>query len=180
MIKIFSLLYLAFNFSGIYDYSVPLIEGGSQSLSSYTNKRLLIITLPVSQDASADSLLYSLDTLATAHNLTHKVIAVPSFEDGFTVAQRSALQTWYRSKLGNHILITDGLYTRKTSAGQQHGLFQWLTKVANNGIFDIDVDGPGYKFFVLSDGKLHALLRPLSKMWGPAVNSALTVEPETE
>ncbi len=183
MIKLFSIVYLTIglfaNTAGIHDYTVPLIEGGTQQLSAYSNKRLYIVTLPVAQSAAADSLLYSLDTLASAHQATHKVIAVPAFEDGFTTDQKTVLQQWYRSKLGNYVLITDGMYTRKSSGSQQHVLFQWLTKSVNNQIFDAEVEGPGHQFFVMPDGKLYGILQAQFGVGSSVANKVLTAPQQT-
>ena len=160
----------------IYDFSVPKIEGGSQALSAYAGKKILVITLPVVQNASADSMLYSLDTLATAHAASLKVVAVPSYEDGFTAAQKTQLKLWYRSKLGTGILITDGLYTRKTSGTQQHALFKWLTDDNQNDMFNIDVEGPGHKFFTKGNGSLYGELTPQIKIWSAAVQRTLNMQ----
>jgi glutathione peroxidase-family protein len=160
----------------IHDYQVPTIEGGTQSLSAYQNKKLLVITLPLSQDPAADSFLYSLDTLATAHANDLKVVAVPSFEDGFTIAGRPQLLQWYRSKLSQLVLITDGFYTRKSSGSLQHPLFKWMTDENMNEVFNIDVDGPGYKFFARGDGQLYSVLRPISKISGPSVQKTLNTQ----
>lgn len=157
----------------IYSYSVPKIEGGNQALSAYQGKRILVVTLPITQNAAADSMLYSLDTLATANAARVKVIAVPAYEDGFTAAQRAQLKTWYRSKLSTLVIITDGLYTRKTSGTQQHGLFKWLTTVTENQVFNIDVAGPNHKFFAKENGELYGVLLPQSKISGASVQKTL-------
>lgn len=73
---------LVFLTGSIHDFSVPKIEGGTQSLSAYQGKKILIITLPLSQTVSTDSMLYALDTLATAHTSTLKVIAVLLMKTG--------------------------------------------------------------------------------------------------
>lgn len=176
LLSIASAMSLSLFTGSIHDYTVPKIEGGNQSLSAYQGKKVLIITLPLLQNASTDSMLNSLDTLASARNATLKVIAVPSYEDGFTAAQKIQLQQWYRSRLGNYILITDGLYTRKTSGSQQHPLFKWLTEEDQNEIFDIDVDGPGYKFFAKTNGQLYGVLRPSSKISGQTVQKTLQIQ----
>lgn len=167
---------LVFLTGSIHDFSVPKIEGGTQSLSAYQGKKILIITLPLSQTVSTDSMLYALDTLATAHTSTLKVIAVPSYEDGYTPAQKSALTAWYRSMLGTGIVITEGLYTRRTSGGQQHPLFAWLTKESQNELFDIDIEGPGYKYFAKGNGQLYGVLRPASKISGLSVQKTLRIQ----
>lgn len=160
----------------IHDYSVPKIEGGNQSLSAFQGKKVLIITLPLVQNAAADSMLYCLDTLAAARITGLKVIAVPSYEDGYTPAQKNQLTNWYRSKLGNYIVVTDGLRTRKTSGAQQHPLFKWMTTDAQNDVFNIDVAGPGFKFFAKANGQLYGVLRPHSKIGGASVQKTLRMQ----
>lgn len=162
--------------TSIYNYSVPKIEGGNQALAAYQGKKILIITLPLQQNAAADSMLYSLDTLAAAHVTQLAVIATPSYEDGFTAAQRNQLRQWYRSKLGNYVLITDGLRTRKTSGAQQHPLFKWLTTESFNEVFSIDVEGPGHKFFVRANGKLYGVLRPQTRISSSTVYKTLQAQ----
>ena len=176
ILKLSLLLPFYFIGSGIFDYAVPQINNSTIALSTLQGKKLLIITLPLQRTPTADSALYALDTLATAHAADVKVIAVPAFEDGFTASQKNNLRQWYRSKLGNHIIITDGLYTRKTSGSQQHALFKWLTDSNQNNAFDIDVSGPGFKFFVRANGELYAVLRPKTKIWGPSVNRTLNMQ----
>jgi len=171
--------------TGIYNnspylYTVPKIEGGTQSLSVFEGKKLLIVTLPLVQNASSDSLLYSLDTLATAHASNLKVIATPCYEDGYNPINKSALQTWYRSKLGSHIIITDGLYTRKSSGSQQHELFKWLTYANENGRFDMDIIAPETKFFINTDGRIYGVLRPQTKLWSQTLNRVINSPVETE
>jgi glutathione peroxidase len=180
--KIFSILLLSVYLgmiipdNTIYNYTVPKIDGGGQSLSAYQGKKILVFTLPLTQTPTIDSILYSLDTLATARAGMLQVIAVPAYEDGYTTAQKTQLQQWYRSKLSNTVLITDGLYTRKTSGTQQHPLFKWLTTVAENEVFDIDVEGAGQKFFSNGSGQLYGVLRPQSKIWGSSVQRTLNTQ----
>ena len=180
--KTFKITGIAFLFvsvawtASIYDYSVPKIEGSNQTISVWQGKKILIITLPVQQNASADSLLYCLDTLAAAHTATFRVLAVPSYEDGFTPSQQTQLQQWYRSKLGNYIVIANGLYTRKTSGTQQHALFKWLTTVTQNENFDIDVEGARQMFFISSSGELYGVLRPNTNISGVVVQKALRMQ----
>jgi glutathione peroxidase-family protein len=171
-----ALLAALFFVNTVYNYSVPKIEGGIQNLSAYQGKKVMVVTLPLTQTASADSFLYALDTIATRHAAHLKVIAVPAKEDGYTTAQKQSLQTWYRSKLNAGIVITDGLYTRKTAGAQQHPLFKWLTSVTENEHLDIDVEGPGYKFFTNRNGGLYGVLRPQSKMWGGSVQRTLNMQ----
>lgn len=159
--------------TSVYSYSVPKIEGGDQSLSAFQNKKILVITLPVQQNAGSDSLLYSLDTLAAARSNSLIVIATPSFEDGYTASQKSALLQWYRSKLGSYVLITDGLHTRKTSGSEQHPLYKWLTDATLNGVFDMDVTGPNYKFIVRGNGQLYGVLPPHTKVSGASMQKTL-------
>lgn len=152
----------------IYTHTVTTIEGVNKPLSAYQGKRILIITLPVVQNPSNDSLLHSLDSLQAANAGTLIVIAVPSYEDGYTVAQQTTLKNWYRSILSNDVIVTEGMYTRKASLNQQHPLFKWLTDKDRNGYFDRDVAGPRDKFVVWTDGQLIGVLGAPTKL-GAAV-----------
>lgn len=156
-----------------HQFSVPRIEGGITSLSAYSGKKILVITLPVSQSLQADSLLYSLDTLSAARTASLQVVAVTSLEDGYTDLVKPQLLAWYRSKLGSHVLITDGLLTKKSSGSGQHLLFRWMTNADQNEVFDIDAEAPGYKYFINESGILYGVLRPQSKMWGTSVQKTL-------
>lgn len=171
-------LLLYTTFSNIYQYSVPLIQGGNLSLSAYTGKKIMMVVLPLEQNASSDSMLFSLDTLAAAHYNNLQVIAVPAYEDGYSNSQKENLRQWYRSKLDNRIIITDGLYTRKTSGNQQHDLYKWLTQVGMNNHFDLDTEGPGQSYFVNTQGELYAVLRPQTKMWSRTITKVILLENE--
>ena len=174
------LLSLGTSSVSVYEYSVPLIEGGTQPLSSYQGKKLLVITLPVTRGAYSDSLLYSLDTLASAHISDLKMIAVPAYEEGYTAGEKAALQSWYRSKLGSHIIVTDGLFTRKISGSQQHELFRWLTHSELNGRFDMDINDEETKFFTNTDGKIYGIFRSQTKIWSKTFNKVITTPVQTE
>lgn len=155
----------------IYTHSVKSIEGVNKSLSNYQGKKLFIITLPTVQNASNDSLLTSIDSLRIAQGSSLQIIAVPSYEDGYTASNKTQLKNWYRTKLNTAILITEGLYTRKTSGTQQHNLFKWLTDKNKNGHLNKDVTGARCKFFVWTDGQLLGALAPQTKMNGVAMNN---------
>ncbi|MBS1511068.1 MAG: hypothetical protein JST86_09515 [Bacteroidetes bacterium] len=157
----------------VYTYSVPTIEGGTQPLSTLAGKKIIVITLPTQQNAPNDSLLHSLDSIRTVYSSSLTIIAVPAYEDGYTPANKNTLMQWYRSILGTAVIITDGLYTRKTSGSQQHPLFQWLTDKNKNGTFDLDVSGAGNKFILWPDGTLTSVLGAPIKLGGTIMNDLL-------
>lgn len=167
---------LAFSYprtESIYSISITTIEGQTKSLSEYQGKKILIVTLPIHQNPSNDSLLYSLDSLRQANISSLKIIGVPSYEDGYTPAIKTLLVNWYRTKLDSTITITDGQYTYKASGSYQHPLFKWLTNKTKNGHFGNEVLGPRSKFFIKESGELIAFMAPSSKLNNAAMNSLL-------
>lgn len=156
-------------------FSVNKIEGGSVNLSAFQGNKILVITLPVTINSVNDSILLAMDTLAQARVSGLRIVAVPSLEDGFSQSNKTQLLQWYRTRLGNNIIITEGLYTRKSSGSQQHDLFKWLTDVRKNLIFDIDPDEPGFKYFINTSGNLYGVLRPHSKIGGQSVQKTLAI-----
>ena len=162
--------------ANVYSFSVSTIEGQSQNLSSFTGKRVLIVTLPLTQSSSADSMLYSIDSLANVHQSELKVIGVPAFEDGFLVENRETLRTWYRSFMDTSVVIADGLKVRKTSGSLQHPLFNWLTNESQNEHFNLDAAAPYYKYFTNTEGKLVAVLKSQTKLSSASVSRALLAQ----
>ena len=160
----------------IYDQSVETIEGQTQPLSAYQGKKILFITLPITRTSGADSVLTSLDSLSDASTATLKIIAVPSYEDGYTQAIKDSLENWYRQYLDSNVLITTGLYTRKSSGNQQDEVFKWLTYQTRNGVMNEDVDGPLNKFMVRANGELMGVLKARSKIGGGAMQRMLAAQ----
>lgn len=157
----------------IYTHSVTTIEGVNKPLTAYQGKKLLIVTLPLQQNISNDSLLHSLDSIRAVYAGSLAIIGVPSYEDGYTASMKESLKQWYRSILSMDIIVTEGLYTRKTSGSQQHPLFKWLTNKAKNDHFDRDVSGPKNKFIVWTNGELIGVLGPQTRIGGSTVNGLL-------
>lgn len=160
----------------VYDFSVTTIEGASKSLSGYQGKKILIVTLPAEINDANDSTLYSLDSLGDANEQALVIIGVPSYEDGYTKARKDELRLWYRNFLDTGVVVTEGMYTRKTSGSQQASLFNWLTHHTENGHFDNDVTGPNTKFMIRGNGELYGVLEMHSKFGSSAMNRLLQAQ----
>jgi len=157
----------------IYTLSVTSIEGVNKPLNAYQGKKILLITLPVHRTNSNDSLLRSLDSLRNSYNGSLIIIGTPSYEDGYRDSLKNSLKQWYRSFLSMNIVVTKGMYTRKTSGNQQHILYRWLTDKSKNNHFDKDIYGPKEKFVVWTNGELVGVLGPYSKIGGSTLNNLL-------
>ena len=131
------------------------------------------MTLPIVQNSANDSVLHSLDSLRATYSGSLIIIGVPSYEDGYTPAIKNTLTTWYRSILNMEVVVTDGLYTRKTSGSQQDPLFKWLTNKDKNGHFDQDISGQKNKFFIWTDGELTGVLGTQTRLGGVTMNDLL-------
>jgi glutathione peroxidase len=147
------------------------IEGVNKPLSVYQNKKIFVIVLPTTQNASNDSLLNSIDSLRIAKGSTVQIIGVPAYEFGYTSAIKNQLKTWYRTKLNTAIIITEGLYVKKSSGTQQHPLFKWLTDKDKNGYLNDEVEGIRSKYIIWTDGQLAGDFAPQTKMNGAAMQS---------
>ncbi len=175
ILLLFSCLFLTrtVNTESVYTYSITSIEGDNKPLSAYEGKKMLIVTLPVVQNTANDAVLHSLDSLSAVYSSSVVIVAAPSYEDGYAAANKNSLKTWYRSILGSGIIITNGMYTRRSSGSQQHPLFQWLTDKNKNEHFNRDIDGPWNKFIVWPDGKLVGVLAAQTRLGSHTVNTLL-------
>jgi glutathione peroxidase len=159
-----SLIFLwGFSFSGLYDYSFTAIEGNTVAMSSYQQKTIIIVTLPISENAETNQYLARLDSLSNAHQGNLVMIGVPSIEDGYNSSNSAAMKDWYRSYLGSQFIIAAGMYTRKASGNNQDQIFKWLTDKNQNGHLDDDVQGIGSQFFISPAGELYGETGPEAK-----------------
>jgi hypothetical protein len=69
------------------------------------------------------------------------------------------------------IVLTEGMYTKKTSGKNQSALMQWLTDRTKNTHFDMDSWGIGHKFFVNSKGRLYAVMPPQTSLQHPIIQN---------
>lgn len=171
MIKIlFVLLLSGFVLSGygqssVYTQSVTNIDGGQVLLNSYAGKKILFIIAPakLADTAKVDELA----AFNTRYGDTIKLIGIMSLEDGYVDSNKAAIKSMYQSR-GVNIVLTQGMYTKKTSA-YQPALMQWLTKRTMNKRFEEDAGGVGQQFYVDESGKLFSVLIAQTNLFSPAV-----------
>jgi glutathione peroxidase len=164
LVNIFILAQLT-NAQGYQQLSFTTIDGENFSLSFYSGKKVLFIIAPLAQ---ADSSFTQIQSFASRYQDTVKVIAIPSFEDGYQATNATALKAMY-SNTG--IVLTEGMHTKKTSGANQSLLMKWLTDKSRNYHYDMDAQGIGQKFFVSEQGSLFAVLVPQTSLQHPIVNS---------
>jgi glutathione peroxidase len=171
MKKLLILLFVSGVFSiiasgqSVYDLSFTNIDGGSVSLSTYEGKRILFIIAPVS---AADSL--RLDEIKTFQQRYGKdtlaIIGIMSNEDGYSAGNNTAIKNLYQTR-EIEIVLTGGMYTKKSAGANQSSLLQWLTEKDQNRRFDFDANGIGHKFFVSKGGKIFGSLLPNTSLADP-------------
>ena len=86
-----------------------------------------------------------------------------SVEDGYSSSNKEAIKNLYQSRDIN-IILTAGMYTKKSAGANQSALLKWLTSKEENYRFTLDAQGIGQKFFINSEGRLVATL-PASFTW---------------
>lgn len=138
---------------GLYDHSFNDINNKNVHLKDFAGKKLLFIILPV---RATDSLVAQLKNFVESYGDKVKVIGVLSQEDGHLKSGKADIINSYQK---SGILITDVMSSRKGNG--QSPVMKWLTNKSENGHFDVDVKGPGQKFFVNEQGKLYAVLGQL-------------------
>jgi len=149
--------------SSVYDISITTIEGSTRVLQEFQGKKILVTILPVTQTAEDTAFLQRLDSLAMTNSGQLVVIAVPSYEDGFTDSLATVLQPFYRSFLDTTLVLTQGTYTHQSSDSLQNPLFNWLTHVSGNTHFEQEVGGPGEMYFINEQGELYGVIGPEAK-----------------
>jgi glutathione peroxidase-family protein len=161
-----------FSQSSLYQLSVTGVNHQSYPLSSFQGRKIWVVVLPATRTAADSAYLSRVDSVTLANHAGLSTIVVPSYEDGFA-GDSTGLLAWYQSALNSSIVISQPLYTHKTSAGQQDPLFQWLTKVEGNTHFDADVEGACESFFIDGSGVLYSVFSPDARFSNKALNYVL-------
>ena len=144
--------------------SIKKLNGDTVSMAALAGKKVLVIVLPLSQ---SDSNFSQIQAFRNRYLDTVQVVGVLSFEDGFQAASSSAIQSLY-SNMG--IILTEGMYSRKTSGAIQAPFMRWLTDRTKNRHFDNDVQGIGQKFFVSESGRLFAVIAAATSLSFPFID----------
>lgn len=127
------------------------IQGSDIILNANSNKKILVVTIPFAKDDNYDQLI----VFCNKYGNKVQVYGVPSIELGSGNFDIELIKSIYTNI---NIIITEPIYTHKTSGNQQHVLFQWLTDKNKNRHYDVDVTGIGQKFFLSETKKLYAVL----------------------
>jgi glutathione peroxidase len=145
--------------------SFTTIDGENFSLSFYSGKKVLFVIAPLSQ---TDSGFVQLQSFVSRYHDTVKVIAIPSFEEGYQASNATTLKALYNN---TGIVLSEGMYTKKSSGANQSPLMKWLTDKNRNYHYDMDAQGIGQKFFVSEKGSLFAVLVPQTSLQHPIIDA---------
>jgi len=157
-----SLIYVGKS-QNFHDLSFKNIDGNQVSANTFISKKVLFIIIPLS---ATDSLFTQLQAFRSRYDDTVKIVGIPSFEDGFQTSNSTTLKNLY-NPLG--IILTEGMYTKKSSPNQSV-LAKWLTDKTKNRHFDADSKGIGSKFFVSGTGRLFAVMPPQTLLGSQIIN----------
>jgi len=160
-----SLLLTSFYLSGdIYSIHITTINGADKSMEDFRGKKILIVVLPVTKTSADSMFLGAIDSISRNYSQNLSIIGVPSFEGGYKISDLDDLRSFYAGLMGTGVTITEGVYTGKGSGERQHKLFTWLTHKEKNVHFDLDIEGPGQKFFINERGELYGVVSPQVKL----------------
>lgn len=134
--------------------SFRTLSGDTVMMTSLLGKKTLFFVVPLNEN---DAQFNQLHVFKNRYKDTIRIVGILSVEDGFQSANSSSLQTLYDS-IG--IILSEGMYTKKSSNSNQSALFKWLTNKNENLHFDMDARGVGHKFFVDENGRLFAVMPP--------------------
>jgi len=149
---------------GIYSIKTKDINGGVIELAKYYSKKMVFVVLSGNE---TEATVNDLASFCLKYKDSCQVIGILSIEDGFSESGKGAVKNRFKSKCPD-LLLTEGMYTRKTAAGQSE-LMQWFTHKEQNRHTGFDITGAGWKFFVDETGDLYATMGPQSSLSAPVV-----------
>lgn len=148
----------------VYDQKVKSLTGDSISISQFAGKKTLFIIVALNQQ---DAVFQQIQAFKARYADSINIVGIVSKEDGYQPTQQTAVSNLY-TNMG--FVLTEGIYTRKTSGANQAPLMQWLTQKEKNRHFNNDASGVGTKFFVSEGGRLYAVLPPQTSLQIPLID----------
>ena len=146
--------------STLYNYSITSVGGQTYPLNIFQGEKIILIVMTSTQTSTDTAFIARLDSIAIARKGNVKMIVVPSYDDGYIADSANTFLNWYGSSLDSSIILSQPLYTHKTSGAIQDSTFQFLTHATMNVHFDDDVAGGGSMYFINEQGSLYNVFDP--------------------
>ena len=128
-------------------------------MSSYQGKKVMFIIAPL--QSSDSNMIQQFRVFHDRFGDSVQIIGVMSIEDGFSSANSATIKALYDSNgINIPIVLTSGMYTKKSSGASQSPLMKWLTEIDLNDVYDVESKGIGDKYFINKLGKLYGLSFP--------------------
>lgn len=139
------------------------IDGNSISLSAYQGKRMLFIIASINNDSVRLDEIQKFRNGIGSDSL--QLIGIMSIEDGYQVANKDGIKSLYQIR-GIDIILTEGMYTKKSAGDNQSSIMRFLTRKAENSKFETEPRGIGQKYYISKTGKLLGIAPPEASLFG--------------
>jgi len=139
--------------SSLYDITIKELQGKNINMADYKGKKIIVAA--VSADNLQNGQLAYLDSIQV-NNPSVIVIAVPAAD--YRGANDSLVVDGIKKKQLLHIIITAAEEVKKDKGHKQNRLINWLTALAANTHFDLDVTTDNQLYFISESGALYAVL----------------------
>jgi len=150
MQKILLLILLSLkSVSSIYDIPVISAEGQTINLGDYAGKKMLLVNT-----ASTSEFTSQYNSLEQLYQLYHDslvIVVFPSNSFNHDTASIDSINNFINSQYSDHFLIAGKSEVQGDSISP---VFQWLTRKANNGAVDVNIQNDFYKFLIDGSGRL--------------------------
>ena len=135
--------------TGIYEFTIPAISGGTIKLKDYKGKKMLIVNIATGSRFASQ--LSNLEALYQQHKDSLVIIAVPSNSFGKEPLSNQEIQRELTSKYNTHFLVAA---KSVVSGATRIPLYKWLTSAEQNGVVDNPVNADFQKFLINNSGHL--------------------------
>lgn len=154
---VFGLTSVSFAQQPIHAIKIKNINEDIIDLNSFKGKKILVAIIPT--HSSDSGYFLKLCELQKLYSKKVKIIAIPSFDDDYNDSRdKKNLKQAFQND--SSVLITTGMYIKKSDGSRQDALMQWLTDKSKNGHLDIDAKGINQKYFINETGDLYGVFGP--------------------
>jgi glutathione peroxidase len=142
-----------FFFTGIYDFKVGSLDGGTIDFSKYRGKKILIVN--TASECGYTPQYADLEKLYEQYKSKLVVVGFPANNfGGQEPGTNGEIKEFCKKNYG----VTFPMAGKVSVKGEDiHPLFKWLTSKSENGVMDADIKWNFTKFLLDENGKLLAV-----------------------
>ncbi len=143
------LLYSLLSLTGIFDLHFTDINGNQINLADYQGKKILFVNTASGSEFTPQ--YAGLEELSQQYKDSLVIIAFPSNNFNNELGTNEEIKDFVSTNYNAHFIVASKI---DVIGENQDSIYQWLTRVVQNGVMDTDITNDFFKILINGKGNL--------------------------